>query len=92
MSASEDDIKRARKLQRCECPRRYCWWWSTATFDWDVATKDGCDITFDHPDLTKCSRAVPEATTDLFEAMEENLEADGMPSDYFDIKQNDAEK
>lgn len=75
-------------IKRCECPRRYCWWWNSSNFNWDVDVKDGCEVTFESREMTGCSRADPTRNTDLYASHEPNLEEDGLPEDYFDSKES----
>src|SRR3989304_613877 len=40
---SPADLSRARDLAvLTDCPRRYCWWWKSLAFEWDVPVAEGC--------------------------------------------------
>jgi hypothetical protein len=70
---TQEDLERARLIPLTACPRRYCWWWRTASFDWHLSPAEGCEFlervesdywkNADKP----CCRADPQSTPDHFE-------------------------
>ncbi|MEO0631648.1 MAG: hypothetical protein AAFY46_13125, partial [Planctomycetota bacterium] len=40
--SSHNDKERAANLPLDACPRRYCWWWQSLGFDWDMPPREGC--------------------------------------------------
>lgn len=93
---SESELDRARSLPKTECPRRYCWWWKTICFDWDLTPTEGC--TFEKrrdqggvdprwPDREfPCKRCVPGSKADHYEPREPHLLEDGFAEDRFVVK------
>ncbi len=81
---SAEDIARAKQLPANACPRRYCWWWQTLAFDWDVSVDDGCRFQKikKHPSFVRpnepCVRCVPTSAVDQFEPREPHLLEDGL--------------
>lgn len=79
-----EEIARAKAMPENSCPRRYCWWWHSLTFDWDVPVVDGCTFLSsskpdDWPNATcPCVRAVPDSGADHFEPREPHLIEDGV--------------
>ena len=84
---TSDDIERARGLSARQCPRRYCWWWQSLSFDWETPVKCGCAFpTKTKPDWwpgseSPCMRAVAESKYDHFEPREPHLIEDGLSPD-----------
>ena len=72
-----------------ECPRRYCWYWSTLEFDWELTPKEGCSLPLQtkpagylDPDQP-CRRAVPGSPADHYEPNDRELEEDKIdPHDW----------
>jgi hypothetical protein len=63
-SSTQEDLKRVSELPRDQCPRRYCWWWRSLAFEWDLSPEEGCTFLkskkppgYKHPDVP-CKRAV----------------------------------
>ncbi len=89
---SDADLARARALPQGACPRRYCWWWHSLSFDWDMAVRDGCTFMtsekppgYPVPDCP-CKRVDKSSNIDHFEPREPHLIEDGMvPIWYFHI-------
>jgi hypothetical protein len=44
VDVTEDDLHKAGNLPADACPRRYCWWWASLSFDWNAAVKEGCTV------------------------------------------------
>jgi hypothetical protein len=89
VNPSNEDIATAMALPLSACPRRYCWWWHSLDFDWDLAPAEGCHY-FEEPkpshwaDTDKpCCRCDPESTADHYEPREPHLEADGFDRHRF---------
>lgn len=54
-------IEEARaRLTREECPRRYCWYWHSLSFDWDLKPEDGCGVADEHIGDTLLKRSGAE--------------------------------
>lgn len=89
VQSSANDIARAKALPVQSCPRRYCWWWHTLSFDWDVPVSEGCRFTTVEkpPDWPKekssCKRADPSSSRDFFEPREPHLIEDGVVPIWF---------
>ena len=83
VTPSSGDIARAEELQLTECPRRYCWWWMSLSFDWDHTPAEGCQYAEapkrPHWQFTDvpCCRSDVTSGVDHYEPREPHLEADG---------------
>lgn len=42
VTPSAEDLARAANIPPDQCPRQYCWWWRSLTFDWDLTPEEGC--------------------------------------------------
>jgi hypothetical protein len=88
------------KLRRESCPRRYCWYWHTLAFDWELSAEQGCEVAHRHihrlslefqystqiEPWQQCCRATQNPQQpDYYEPREPHLAADGWPQDYFNI-------
>ncbi|HVL15503.1 MAG TPA: hypothetical protein VM529_23235 [Gemmata sp.] len=96
---SPAELEQAReRLTRESCPRRYCWYWHTLAFDWDIGPEQGCEVAERHitrllmqrqsgealPPWQQCCRATGnQQHADYYEPREPHLEADGWAEDYF---------
>jgi len=86
---SASDIERARALPKNSCPRRYCWWWHTLAFDWEVAPQDGCTfLNSEKPpgwpnETSPCKRCDASSQADHFEPREPHLIEDGMVPEWY---------
>jgi hypothetical protein len=79
---TEEDLKWAAAIPRDQCPRRYCWYWHSLRFDWQVSITDGCQwLTASPPNSIgrecACVRADPESILDHYESREPHLKEDG---------------
>jgi hypothetical protein len=99
-AAPPAEVEEARKrLTREQCPRRYCWYWHSLSFDWDLKHEEGCGVANGHicdallmqrgaevGPWRQCCRASgnPEHP-DYYEPREPHLEADGWSVDFFQI-------
>lgn len=87
--ASPADVRRAKTLPPSTCPRRYCWWWRSLAFEWDISPAEGCTfLTSEKPPNwhnpgRPCKRADPESSTDHFLPRESNLIEDGLLPEWF---------
>jgi hypothetical protein len=82
-----EDIARASRLSPVECPRRYCWWWRSLSFEWDIPVSQGCTFMFerdrgkvsaDHPGRDfPCCRCDKSSSVDHFEPRDPHLAEDG---------------
>jgi hypothetical protein len=84
-----EDLARAATIAPSECPRRYCWWWQTLAFDWNLPPAAGCTFStakkphgWQHADAT-CKRADPTSPHDQFEPREPHLMEDGFSPTRF---------
>jgi hypothetical protein len=99
-AAPPADVEMARaRLTREQCPRRYCWYWHSLSFDWDTKPEDGCGVANEHVNdarlvrqgaevgrWRKCCRATGNPQQpDYYEPREPHLNADGWPHDYFQL-------
>jgi len=81
---SEDDLNRASLIPPDGCPRRYCWWWRSLSFEWDLPPIEGCTwLQCDKPEHwhftdVPCSRADPSSNIDHFEPREPHIERDNI--------------
>ena len=79
---SEDDIARAATLPLTSCPRRYCWFWHSLSFDWDTPVTEGCTVADADPSFwkntdTPCCRT-DSPGVDHYEPREGHAEEDGV--------------
>jgi hypothetical protein len=98
-SPSPAELEQAReRLTRGCCPRRYCWYWHTLAFDWDLNPEQGCEVAQRHIHRLlleraqgrpvglwqQCCRATGNSQhRDYYEPREPHLKADGWPEDFF---------
>src|SRR6266487_3827108 len=82
---SADDLVRAANIPVDQCPRRYCWWRRSLSFDWEVTLSQGCTfLTSPKPrgmanaDVP-CCRCDSSSTVDQYEPREPHLLEDGFP-------------
>jgi hypothetical protein len=85
--STPEDVARASNLRPDECPRRYCWWWRSLSFEWDISLSEGCVYDarkhprFLDPSWTDrdapCCRRDPTSSVDRFESRDPHLEEDG---------------
>jgi hypothetical protein len=99
VSPSPAELEQAREqLTRSSCPRRYCWYWHTLAFDWDLSPEQGCEVAERHihrllleraqgrpiAAWQQCCRATGNLQhRDYYEPREPHLKADGWPEDFF---------
>jgi hypothetical protein len=76
------DLTKAKALSASECPRRYCWWWRSLSFEWGLGVKDGCTFLRGGKESgysnarIPCCRSDPSSKVDHFEAREPHLNED----------------
>ena len=82
-SAPPEDIERAKGIGHTECPRRYCWWWRSLSFEWNLPVKNGCTFLevrkppdWPNGDLP-CRRCNSSSVADHYEPREPHLMEDG---------------
>lgn len=82
------DVLRAKALPPLACPRRYCWYWRSLKFEWDISPAEGCTFLssekpskWPHNDKP-CVRADP-AGKDHFEPREPHMIEDGLLPRWF---------
>lgn len=37
-----NDKVKLTQISPKDCPRKYCWWWRTLAFDWEISAAEGC--------------------------------------------------
>lgn len=99
-AASLPLVEEAReRLTRDSCPRRYCLYWDTVGFNWELSAEQGCRVAEEHPSDVRLARAGSTVRPwrlccratgnpqhqDFYEPREPHLEADGWPADFFNI-------
>ena len=97
-AAPPAEIEEARKrLTGKQCPRRYCWYWHSFSFDWHLKPEHGCRVGVDHVGDARLARHGAEVGPwrqccrasgnpghpDYYEPREPHLAADGWPPDFF---------
>ncbi len=85
---STDDFVRARAMRVTRCPRRYCWWWHSQTFDWKMPVAEGCtylesEYAVCQAGFSPCSRCEASSAEDHYEEREHLLEHDGFAEAHF---------
>lgn len=94
-----ENVALALKLHPSSCPRRYCWWWDTLSFDWSISVADGCTFITERDKGEKgavdmkwrnrdspCCRCDPTSKADHYERREPHLMEDGIDIHHFDNK------
>jgi hypothetical protein len=99
-AAPPADVEEAReRLTREQCPRRYCWYWHSLSFDWEMKPEDGCGVAnefignamlkrqgADVGPWRQCCRATGNPQqADYYEPREPHLKADGWRPDFFQV-------
>lgn len=81
---SPEDLERCNSIAADECPRRYCWWWISLSFEWSMRPAEGCTwLACEKPEHwrfkeTPCCRCDQESTIDQFEPRGPHIEEDGI--------------
>lgn len=98
----QEDVNRAASLADNECPTRYCRWWVSWSFEWQLSPKAGCELTSrQKPPRMRfadvaCCRSDSTSPVDHFEPREPCLQEDGVdPSRWLrsrDSKWDELEK
>lgn len=84
VTITEEDLEKAARIPPGDCPRRYCWWWMSLSFEWNLTPREGCTfLKAKHPPRAKytdtpCCRADSSSAIDHFECREPQIEADGV--------------
>jgi hypothetical protein len=83
VTPSPEDLRRADTIPATACPRRYCWWWRSLAFDWELTPRAGCTF-FASPkppglpqQEVPCRRCDATARVDHYEPREPHLLKDG---------------
>jgi hypothetical protein len=99
-AAPPAEVAEAReRLTREECPRRYCWYWHSLSFDWEWKPEDGCGVAHEHfgdarlkrqraevrPWRRCCRASGNPQDMDYYEPREPHLQADDWAADYFQM-------
>jgi hypothetical protein len=83
VTPSLEDLTTAANIPADQCPRRYCWWWRSLSFDWELTPLQGCTfLACDKPPNFRdahvpCRRCDPSSTVDHYEPREPHLLEDG---------------
>jgi hypothetical protein len=93
IDVSRDDLERAAAIPPHGCPRRYCWWWTNLSFEWELTPAEGCTLlksekrpSWKYSDMP-CCRSDPASHVDHFEPREPHIEADGIdPSGWLSYR------
>lgn len=95
ITPSADDIEKAKLLAVDACPRRYCWWWRSLSFEWNVPVEVGCTYlraekppSWRMPDAP-CVRCNPDSTVDQFEPREPHMLEDGVDGTAWFVRSNE---
>jgi len=87
--SSKEDRLRAAEIPPHHCPRRYCEWWRTDAFDWEVPIADGCRSSeaaklpgYQDAEIP-CRRVAPDTGVDHYEPRDPSLTADAFATDRF---------
>lgn len=88
-TASAEDLEKVKSLQPRDCPRRYCWWWKSLQFEWNLPVAEGCtflkekkSVIWPHPDVP-CRRADAASDIDHYQPREPHAEEDGVDYQFF---------
>jgi hypothetical protein len=79
---TENDLRLAAEIPADACPRRYCWWWTSLGFEWELAPIEGCTfLKTRRPSHWKfanvpCCRSDPSSHVDHFEPRGPHIEED----------------
>jgi hypothetical protein len=80
---SPENLVRAASIPSDQCPRRYCWWWRSLSFDWDLTPLEGCTfLASPKPRGTTnadvpCRRCDSSSALDQYEPREPHILDDG---------------
>jgi hypothetical protein len=83
ITPSPEDLARAASIPAQECPRRYCWWWRSLSFDWELTPSEGCTFSTSPkpPGMTNadvsCRRCDSSSAVDHYEPREPHILKDG---------------
>src|SRR6218665_1937961 len=86
---TDADIERAANIPVNECPRRYCWWWRSLSFEFDIRIAEGCTyMKKSKPRVwvlphVPCSRCDSFSTVDQYEPRDPHLMEDGFEADHW---------
>jgi hypothetical protein len=93
--ASPEDKAKAAALPSDACPRRYCWWWKSLSFEWDASVTEGCQFRSGISEWSaedrekwpgsehRCCRLDPDSPIDHYEPREPHLIEDGFEEGRF---------
>lgn len=79
VSVSQEDLEKVKEFDQHSCPRRYCWWWKSLSFEWDISVETGCTfLESDKPPgyrdpSTPCCRLNPDSSVDHYEPREPHI-------------------
>src|SRR5690349_17161851 len=81
---TDADRQIVESMDAVVCPRRYCWWWKSLSFEWNISEKDGCVfLQLEKPpgwrySNVPCCRSVPGSGADHYESRNAVLKEDGI--------------
>jgi hypothetical protein len=99
ITPSPDDLIRAGNIPANQCPRRYCWWWQSLSFNWELTPAEGCTLltspkpsTMTNADVP-CRRCDSSSSVDQYEPRDPHLLEDGfaVPRWHSDHRRPNAE-
>jgi hypothetical protein len=92
--STEEDLVRASAIPADGCPRRYCWWWISLGFEWNLTPSEGCTfLKTKFPSCVRftdvpCCRSDPSSPIDHFETREPHLDRDEVdPSRWLEFRE-----
>lgn len=93
------DLERASQLGEAECPRRYCWWWRSLAFEWEVDPALGCTwgavLKPSHWEFKEspCCRCNSNSDMDQYEPRGRHIEMDGADASlWLDFRKRNHDK
>ena len=88
---TENELKKAKKFKKTDCPRRYCWFWHSLRFDFELPIDKGCNLANEFPFNVLCKEPIfcrrrtgNISDKDLYERREPYLMKDGFEINRFD--------
>jgi hypothetical protein len=79
-----EDLSAVQNLRADNCPHRYCWWWKSLSFEWNLSVTNGFRFSeMSKPEGWKncdvpCRRNDRKSEVDHFEPREAQLIDDGI--------------
>jgi hypothetical protein len=87
---SKDDLDKVRSFDTSTCPRRYCWWWTSLKFEWNLSAAEGCTFMdaekpegWNNADC-ECRRTGADSNVDQYEPRDAQILEDKVDSSLWD--------